>query len=248
MTIYFLMIVLRRLPALLVCLSACAHPPPFDERAVVARHPALRGIVVTAAEYVGEYNRHGSPVGHERAPARALMPGDQIMIEVEDEPSLSRVVTIPDDPVLIVPDLGRLHVAGLTDEDLEKDLVRRLARLIKRPIVHVTLGEPTVPPVDVVGAVPRPGRVDRRRSVTMGSALEASGGTSVREILVVSPHRKRVIVCDNHARIAGKDVRQDVPLICCDVVVVPRDGSPDWGSVERFMAGELDRAAFIAAH
>ena len=57
---------------------------------------------------------------------------------------------------ITMPVLGRVHVAGLNTDQIQKNLTERISQDVKNPLVKVTLVNFTV---DVAGEVLRPGRI-----------------------------------------------------------------------------------------
>ncbi len=229
---------------------------PFDLGLLVRRFPELKGIVLTAPEWIDEYERlkreadaRGEAVYEYRIPY-----GASITIEVPGEAVLTRQYFVPPTGYIHYPYVNRLRVAGLTMDELKAHLERELALYLKRPevLIHVHAHSWHHPGVGgggffqnnqgsdivVMGMTRLP--VYSARAFTGKETLVNILGTSDlppeaewRQIRVIrrdvkDPLRKsRVIVCDLWDYFAKADVRQDIPLAPGDVIFVPRRWSTD---------------------
>jgi polysaccharide export outer membrane protein len=72
--------------------------------------------------------------------------------------------------------VGRLHVAGLTVEELGKRLTERLDHYMKNPQISVSLVEYKSQPVSVIGAVAKPGIHQLEGRKTLVEVLSLAGG------------------------------------------------------------------------
>lgn len=107
--------------------------------------------------------------------------GDLLAIEVFDVPELSRDVRVGESGTIALPLLPvRLHVAGLTEVQLEQKIAEVLEAngLVLRPQVSVSVKERKSKPITVIGAVVRPMVYQAVRPVTLLEVLSESGGVS----------------------------------------------------------------------
>jgi polysaccharide export outer membrane protein len=147
-----------RLPtafAVLLALGACAdhRPSPL---------PAGQQAYATIPE-----------VARDDAAAQRLRPGDRLAIRVFGEPELtSEQYRIDAAGYLQVPLVGELIAAGLSPEELRRELTRRLgARFIRDPQVAVAVAESTKSRFAVEGHVEQPGVYEADQGTTLLSAL-----------------------------------------------------------------------------
>jgi polysaccharide biosynthesis/export protein len=102
-----------------------------------------------------------TPVPTSAAPAFSasyrLGPGDQVDMTVFENPEFSGSKVIGPDGTLAVPLLGNIPAADRSVEQLTQDLQRRLKKLIKRPMVNLTVSQFRPLLVSVAGEVQRPG-------------------------------------------------------------------------------------------
>ena len=106
-----------------------------------------------------------------------LGPGDEVRIWVIESDEM------PDEPVRIgnsgyvsVPMAGRFRAAGLTVEQFEAEIVRRLKRFIREPAVSVSVTQFRSRPVSVIGAVKQPGIHHLQSPRTLLEVLSLAGG------------------------------------------------------------------------
>jgi polysaccharide export outer membrane protein len=108
-----------------------------------------------------------------------LGPDDQIMILVTDIPDISgKPQRLDPDGDLRLPMVGRVRAAGMTLEQLEAELTKRLKVFIQEPDVAVTVTEFHSQPVSVIGAVNTSGVHQLEGSKTLIEMLSLAGGVS----------------------------------------------------------------------
>ena len=228
---------------------------PFDIDKLVRRFPELKGIVITAPQWIDEYEvmlneakRKGTSVYEYKIPF-----GTHLTIEVTGEPQLSRRYYVAPTGFVHYPYLGKLRVAGLTVDVLKQDIEEKLAVYLRKPevLIHITATQyqpsPDVPFVQqsigggeivVLGATTTRfyNNIGFTGKETLLNVLGKTGlpsNTEWRQIRVIrrsaeDPLRKsRIIVCDLWDYFVKADVRQDIPLFPGDVVYVPIRWSAD---------------------
>jgi polysaccharide export outer membrane protein len=106
-----------------------------------------------------------------------LGPEDQIVIHASDVPDLSdKPLRLDPSGDINMPMVGRLHAAGLTTEQLEAELTRRLKVYLEHPEVAVTVAEFHSQPVSVLGEVTTPGVQQLQGRRSLFEVLSAVGG------------------------------------------------------------------------
>jgi polysaccharide export outer membrane protein len=106
-----------------------------------------------------------------------LGPGDEVEISGPDlDDKAINPTPIDGDGNLQVPLIGRVHVAGLTVQECEQELDKRLSTYIRHPEVAVNLKEVRSQPVSVVGAVNTPGIQQVQGQKTLLEMLSLAGG------------------------------------------------------------------------
>ena len=116
-----------------------------------------------------------------------LGPDDELQISgPELEEATSKSVRVDGEGDIQVPLVGRVHVAGLTVQQAEKELNKRLSKYIKNPQAALDVKELRSQPASVLGAVNAPGvhQVSGRKTllemISMAGGIRADAGYSIR--------------------------------------------------------------------
>jgi polysaccharide export outer membrane protein len=120
-------------------------------------------------------------------PAYVLGPADQIVIHASDVPDISgKPQRLDPNGDLKLPMIGRVHAAGMTLDQLERELTERLKVYLEEPDVAVTVTEFHSQPVSVIGAVGTSGihQLEGRKTIievlSMAGGVGADAGPSLR--------------------------------------------------------------------
>ena len=106
-----------------------------------------------------------------------LGPDDQVTIHVVDVPDLSdKPQRIDPNGDLKLPMVGRIHASGMTIDELEAELRKRLREVLNEPDVTVSVGELHSQTVSVIGAVGASGVHQIRGRQTLIEILSLAGG------------------------------------------------------------------------
>lgn len=147
--------------------------------------------------------------------------GDSVSIQVFDETELSGNFTVGEDGVIDYPLVGRVSVSGKTAKGLDESLTQSLAaRYLKDPQVQVEVTEYRSHPVQVLGAVKKPGLVHLSgRSTVLDVIAEAGGVTAggVAEVRVKFAEATKVDVAVSLEDLMG-DSSRNIQLSAGDVV------------------------------
>ncbi|MBI4435833.1 MAG: polysaccharide biosynthesis/export family protein [Candidatus Omnitrophica bacterium] len=160
----------------------------------------------------------------------SIGPGDALEISVWQQPELTRTVTVRPDGRVSFPLVDDVYVSGLTPQQVDVELTRRLSNTLRTPTVTVIMTGFGSRGVYVLGEVRKPGRYplpQPRTAVEMiseaGQWLDSGVLTSV---LVVRrgwsqhPHIYRV----NLAQVVTQgNTAKDMVLQNGDVVFIPRN-------------------------
>lgn len=155
----------------------------FNRRARNAA--ALAAMVIAAASggvsrpaYGDDANASGvQNLSHslEEVPTATIKDAVRVALRVEDQPQLSGEYRIGDDFSLSVPVVGRISVADMTIEQLEKTLTKRIGELTGRA-TYVTAEITAYQSVYVTGMVSKPGALEWRPGLTVLQAEALAGG------------------------------------------------------------------------
>jgi polysaccharide biosynthesis/export protein len=106
-----------------------------------------------------------------------LGPDDQIQIQAVEVPDISgKPQRLDPNGDLRLPMVGRVHAAGLTLEQLEKELIGRLKVYLQEPDVTVSVVEFKSQPVSVIGEVHTSGIHQLEGRKTLVEILSLAGG------------------------------------------------------------------------
>ena len=164
------------------------------------------------------------PVG----PDYVIGPQDSLAVHVWNVPdhnfNRSYIAPVEQDGTLVIPQVGAIPVGGLTFSQAEKVIHSRLASLLKRFELHVTMARLRTVKVYVVGEVVRPGAYEISSLATISNAVYAACGASrsgsLRHVQVVRDG-KTVAELDFYNFLLTGDRTQDRRLQAGDVVLVP---------------------------
>src|SRR5579862_8689130 len=109
-------------------------------------------------------------------PNYVLGPNDQVLIRAPEAEEIdNRPFRIDGDGNLNLPLVGRIHAGGMTLQEMEADLVKRLREYIREPQVFVTVVQFRSEPVFFVGLFARPGIYTLQGNRTLLEMLTAAG-------------------------------------------------------------------------
>ena len=111
-------------------------------------------------------------------PNYVLGPNDQILVRAPDAEEINqKPFRVDGDGNINLPLVGRIHAAGMTLQELEVDLVRRLREYIREPQVFVDVVQFRSAPVYFIGLFVKPGIYPLQGNRTLTEMLTNVGGT-----------------------------------------------------------------------
>jgi polysaccharide biosynthesis/export protein len=156
-----------------------------------------------------------------------VQPSDVLQVSVWKEPDLTQQVVVRPDGAFSFPLVGEVNAVGKTVEELRRELVQALTRVIPDVVVTVSVLEIRGNKIYVIGQVNQPGEFIVNPRVDVMQALSLAGGTtafaSPSEIFVLrrDGSQQRRLPFNFDAVLRGRDLEQNVLLRSGDVVVVP---------------------------
>ena len=164
-----------------------------------------------------------APVG----PSYVLGPGDEIRIQLSGSTTQQLDLVIDRTGAISVPELGSVHVAGLTYGQLPQFLNAQLGRIYRNFQVSTTLGSLRTIQVFVLGQARRPGSFSISSLSTLTNAIFTSGGVlpdgSLRDIQVRRGNTE-IEHFDLYDLLLHGDKSHDIPLVNGDVIFIPPVG------------------------
>ena len=111
------------------------------------------------------------------APNYVLGVDDQIVIHAFEAEEISdKPIGIGTDGFIDLPMVGRVHAAGLTVQQLQTELTKRLSQYVNHPQLTVMVSEFRSQPVSVMGAVNMAGIVQLQGQKTLMQVISLAGG------------------------------------------------------------------------
>lgn len=166
--------------------------------------------------------------------AYTLGAGDRIRIDVFKLTQYSGEHQVLVDGSLNLPEVGNVNISGMTLKEASEAVGSRFARILKYPIVTVSLLTPRPIKVGIAGEVTRPGAytlpttTDGSQLPTVTRALQMAGGitqlANLRDVKVRRPQRNgsdRIFSLNLWEFLTQGNLRQDITLRSGDTIVVP---------------------------
>jgi len=168
-------------------------------------------------------------------PDYQLGPGDNLVLILTGEVEVAYSLQVTREGFILIPEVGQVHVANLTLDQLRDVLYPRLGRVysgVRRvnPTTRfdVTVANVRANQVYVVGEVAQPGAYQISSLGTVLTALYAGGGVTERanmRRIEVQRLGKTVATLDLYDYLLQGDTRSDIRLETGDVVFVPVHGT-----------------------
>src|SRR6266566_1133255 len=161
-----------------------------------------------------------------------LGPGDNLVLILTGDVELTYSLPVTREGFVLIPQVGQVHIANLTLDQLRDVLYTRLGRVysgVRRTANATTRFDVTVANVRanqvyVVGEVAQPGAYQLSALGTVFTALYAAGGVTERAKLrgvEVQRLGKTVATLDMYDYLLKGDTRSDIRLETGDVIFVP---------------------------
>jgi len=157
---------------------------------------------------------------------------DLLEITVFELPALNQTVRVSEDGSITLPLLGKVAIAGLTKEELEKKLTSLLfeKNYLKKARVTVFIREYQSSQVAVIGAVAKSGMYDLIGHTTLLQMVSQAGGLTDRasnELFILREDKKNGvqsrIVIDLDDLINNGNQKLNIPLEAGDTINIPID-------------------------
>lgn len=160
-------------------------------------------------------------------PDYVIGPGDELLIQVWGQVTLNSRYTVDRAGSIYIPQVGTLHVAGLTFAQLPGYLKAQFGRIFRNFDLNVNMGQLRSIQVFVVGQARRPGSYTISSLSTLTNALFATGGPtpagSMRHIQL-KRDGKVVVDFDLYDLLEHGDKSHDAQLLPGDVIYIPPVG------------------------
>ncbi|MFO0728632.1 MAG: polysaccharide biosynthesis/export family protein [Myxococcota bacterium] len=181
------------------CASTCPAIQEAERQAFLAARPEQAGYLINS--------------------------GDQVQVEVWQNPQLTRTVTVRPDGKITLPLVNDVPAASMTVPQFQERLTAELKTYIKEPVVSITILQFTSKQIFLQGQVRTPAAYTFRGDMHMLQALALAGGpTAFYEGCAVVVRQKgdqflRYAV-DLDPLLKGRDLTDNIALQPNDVVTV----------------------------
>ncbi|MEX1261871.1 MAG: polysaccharide biosynthesis/export family protein [Balneolaceae bacterium] len=132
-----------------------------------------------------------SPISTEDSSYK-IRPGDEIEILVWEQPSFNTLTTVSRMGTIAIPLLGEISVAGLTQDELERDLHRQLEEYVRGEILlTVAIRNTDSMIVSVIGMVSSPDNYSVADQISIFRIIATAGGhTDMADLSKVKLYRQ----------------------------------------------------------
>ena len=184
-----------------------------------------------------------------REAAYTLGGGDRLRLDIFDVPEYSGEFQVLVDGTLNLPVVGTVSVQGLTVEGARQAVASRFAKILKRPVVSLSLVTPRPLKIAVAGEVGRPGAytislTEGQQFPTVTQAIQLAGGitqsAAVREV-EVRRRDTRPVRINLWELLERGNLSQDITLRDGDEIYIPTVANVDLGE-----SRQLADASFAA--
>src|SRR3984885_3475585 len=161
------------------------------------------------------------------SPDYVIGPGDELLIQVWGQVTLNSRFTVDRSGSIYIPQVGTVHVAGLSFAQMHDFLKAQMARVFRNFDLNVNMGQLRSIQVFVVGQARRPGSYTISSLSTLINALFATGGPTPQGCLrhIQLKRAGNVIVdFDLYDLLLHGDKSKDEQLLPGDVIYIPPVG------------------------
>ncbi|MGH7699668.1 MAG: polysaccharide biosynthesis/export family protein [Gemmatimonadales bacterium] len=167
------------------------------------------------------------------ASSEAFQLGDRVLLHVEGDSVLSDTFTVAGGPVLPLPGIGDIPLAGVSRAEVEAYLTRELGRFLRNPVVRAR----ALVRIGILGEVVRPGFYAVPADLVLADAvMVAGGGTTEARLDALRVERGGALLLTPDAlrrALAAGGTIDHLGLRAGDHIVVPRRRDP--GSTARIL-------------
>jgi polysaccharide export outer membrane protein len=215
---------IRGLVALCVLLASgllpCITKNAFAQQADTTTQPGRDTKPAVPTTPTPTINSPGAPVDTKTF---KVGPQDVLKIVVWREQDFTGLYTVHSDGKITLPLAGDIQAGGLTADEIQRNVVAALSKLIQKPNVTVTVQQVLSQKYYMDGEVGRPGEYQLASPTTVLEAISIAGG--LREFA----NGKKIYVLRGDQRlrfnykqvIKGKNLDQNIYLQSGDHVIVP---------------------------
>ncbi|GAB7024021.1 polysaccharide biosynthesis/export family protein [Salidesulfovibrio brasiliensis] len=148
--------------------------------------------------------------------------GDIINVRVWGEDELSSAALVRPDGMISLPGIEDVRASGSTLDQLRGRIAESLSRLVKDPVVNVSLAESSSSKVYIVGGGVKSGVYDLKSRVTLLQLLASVGSMETADLKEAYVYRKgEKVFTDLHGLFKKGEFDKDIKLQPGDTVFIP---------------------------
>jgi len=217
--------------------GAAAQQPASGAQAGQSSPPAEAPVTLPAAQPVSQAATNASGAAATKTPDTAkdsldqsalvkLGPGDLLEVSVYNVPELASKVRVSNSGDVYLPLIDYVHVDGLTQEEAQTVIQKRLedGGFVRSPHVTIFVDEAASQGVTVIGEVAKPGIYPDVSDHKLYEVISEAGGftsSASRKIAVIRRNQTDPIRIDLPRNLAD-DVSGNVEIMPGDTITVPR--------------------------
>lgn len=159
-------------------------------------------------------------------PNYVIAPQDVLDVSVWKEPDLTRAVPVRPDGKISLPLLNDVQAAGLTPEQLAKEITNGLRKFVNEPQVTIVVSQINSQRIYILGEVNRPGAYPLLPQMTILQGLSSAGGftifANVKNVYVLRTEngKQQKYPFNYKDALNGRHLEQNIPLKAGDTIVV----------------------------
>ena len=170
------------------------------------------------------------PALQRRNPRYQVETGDVMALNFTFTPEFNQTVTVQPDGFVTLRSVGDLHVADKTVPQIRAELEKAYSRILRRPVITVSLQNFQPPYFLALGQVAKPGKYDLRGATTLAQAVAVAGGFTPKakhsQVLLfrrVNDNWVSVQKVNLKHMLRSGNLREDLLLKPGDMVYVPQN-------------------------
>jgi len=211
---------------IILLINICSPPPAFSQRSEFLRLRATPS---------GTPIEEGSSFTGEPVPEYYIATGDKLEVFVWENPDLTKDVTVRPDGKLSYPLVGTVMATGLTIDQLQNKIKKRLSEYVRVPVVTVSVKEAAGSKIIVLGQVGYPGVYTYKGSLSLFEAIAMAGDFTTdghrESVMIISDNftsKPKVRKIDALTALRNGTFKKEFMLKPNDIVYVPRSTIADF--------------------
>lgn len=151
--------------------------------------------------------------------------GDKLSISVQEEPDYLTEALVRPDGKITVRNGGEVMARGLTPEQLQEEVAKKLREFIRKPIVSVTVTQFANSRIFLLGGGVKPATFDLAQHASLLHLLASIEDMSSADLHNASLVREGQVVKKDLLALYAGDASQDMPLKAGDSIMIPAASS-----------------------